>query len=109
MIELSPQRRAELEEQIQQLYDFHDQFAGDAIQKTIDAMQGDLDKLTSVTRQAKDALQHLKSIEQVVNIVSAAATLAEDIVSADYGAIPEAVRSLAQAVQAPPDKDSAGS
>ena len=102
--ELSPQQRLDLEEYIQQLYDFHDEFAGDVIQNTIDAMHGDLSKLTSITQQAGSALKHLKSIEQVVKVVSAAAMLAEAIGTGAYGEIPEAVRSLAQALQPASDK-----
>ena len=102
--ELSPAQRADLEDKIQQLYDFHDEFAGDAIQNTLNAMQGDLSQLTSITAQAKKALQHLETVQRVVNIVSAASTLAEDIISADYGAIPDSVRVLAQAIQPSPDK-----
>ena len=107
--ELSRTQRADLEEKIQQLFDFHDQFAGEVIQNTITAMQGDLTRLTSITGQAKDALQHLQTVERVVNIVSAAATLAQDIVTADYGAIPESVRCVAQAIQPASDKDPSAS
>jgi 5-methylcytosine-specific restriction endonuclease McrBC regulatory subunit McrC len=107
--ELSPQQRGHLEEKIQQLYDFHDQFAGDAIQNTINALKGDLTQLNNVTRQAADALKHLNSVAQVVNIVSAASTIASDVMTADYGAIPEAVRLFVQAVQAPSDKTPSGS
>lgn len=107
--ELSAAQRADLEDKIQQLYDFHDEFAGDAIQNTLNAMQGDLGQLTTVTSQAKAALQHLQTVQRVVNIVSAASTLAEDIVTADYGAIPESVRCLAQAIQPAPDKKPTGS
>jgi hypothetical protein len=104
--ELSPRERDDLEEYYQQLCDFHDQFAGDAIQDTIDAMQGDLGKLTSITQQATDALKHLKFVEQIVNVVSAAAMLAEAIATGAYGEIPEAVRSLAQALQPGSDQPS---
>src|SRR5581483_1631164 len=104
--ELSATQRGVLEEDIQQLYDFHDRFAGDAIQNTLDAMKGDLSHITDATRQATQALQHLKTIERVVAIVAAAATLAEDIVLADYGAIPLDLRSLVQATQPPVDKNS---
>jgi hypothetical protein len=107
--ELTADQRAELEERIEQLYDFHDQFAGDAIQNTLNAMQGDLNLLTDATTRATNALKHLNAIAAVVNIVSAAATLAEDIVIGDYGAIPEAVRVLAQVIQNPSDKKSSGS
>jgi hypothetical protein len=48
----------------------------------------------------------LKTVQQVVSIVAAAATVAEDIVTADYGAIPEDVRSLIQAAQPGVDKNS---
>jgi hypothetical protein len=102
--ELSPQQRLDLEEHIQRLYDFHDEFAGDVIQNTIDAMHGDLAKLTSITQRAGDALRHLKSIEQIVSVISAAALLAEAIATGAYGEIPEAVRSLAQALQPASDK-----
>jgi hypothetical protein len=107
--ELTPGQRDDLEENIQQLFDFHDRFAGDVIQNTLDAMQGDLSALTNVTTQAASALKHLQTIQAVVNIVSAAATLAQDIIIADYGAIPEALRALAQAVQNPSDKTPSGS
>lgn len=106
--ELSTQQRADLEDKIQQLYNFHDQFAGDAIQNTLNALQGDLSPLTNVTTQANNALKHLQTVQDVVNIVSAASTLAEDILTADYGAIPEAVRSLAQTIQTPSDKTPSG-
>lgn len=107
--DLSPQQRADLEAQIQQLYDFHDQFSGDAIQGTIDALKGDLTQLTNVTQQATNTLKHLNSVAQIVNIVSAASTVAADIVTADYGAIPDAVSSFIQALQPPSDKSSSGS
>jgi phage I-like protein len=106
--QLSPQQRADLEEEIQQLYDFHDQFAGDVIQCTLDAVQGDLTKLTSVTKQATDALKHLQTVAKVVNIVAAAADLTQAIVTGGYGEIPEAVRSLAQAIEPSTDKDDNG-
>lgn len=104
--ELSTQQRADLEDKIQQLYDFHDQFAGDAIQNTINALQGDLSPLTNVTAQANDAVKHLNRVEEVVNIVAAASTIVSDIITADYGAIPEDVRVLAQTIQNPSDKTS---
>ncbi|MBV8895263.1 MAG: hypothetical protein JO051_02045 [Acidobacteriaceae bacterium] len=107
--DLSPRQRADLEAQIQQLYDFHDQFCGEAIQNTIDALQGDLTQLTNVTYQASDALKHLRSVAQIINIVSAASTVVSDIMAADYGAVPDAVRSLVQAVQPPSDKTPASS
>lgn len=106
--DLSSQQRADLEEVIQQFYDFHDQFAGDVIQYTLDAVQGDLTRLTSVTKQATDALKHLETVAQVVNVVAAAADLAQAIVTGGYGEIPEAVRSLAQAIQPGADKDDTG-
>lgn len=104
--DLSPTQRADLEEQIQQLYDFHDYFVGAVIQNTLNAVQGDLTKLTNVARQAQQALQHLKTVAAVVNIASAASTLVMDIVVADYGAIPAAIRDLAQTIQNPSDKSS---
>ena len=104
--DLTPQQRSDLEEQIQQLYDFHDQFAGDAIQNTINALQGDLTQVVNITRQATESLQHLKTIQQAVSIVSAAASFAEDIIIGDYGAIPESIRAFIQAVQPSPDKPS---
>ena len=106
--ELSPQRRLDLEEYFQRLCDFHDKFAGEVIQDTLDAMHGDLNKLTSITKQAGDALKHLKSVEQIVKVVSAAAMLAEAIATGAYGEIPEAVRSLAQALQPRSDKPDSG-
>ena len=102
--ELGPGGRAELEEKIQQLYDFHDQFAGDVVQNAIDAVQGDLGGLEQVTQQASESLQQLESIEKVANIVSAASALAQAILTAGYGQIPDAVHCLAQAIQAPTDK-----
>ena len=107
--ELSPAQRAALEERIQQLYDFHDEFAGDVIQNTLNAVQGDLTKVTNVTRQARDALKHLQTVARVVNVVSAAANLAQAIVLGGYGEIPEAIRSLAQVIQPGTDKDGGAS
>jgi hypothetical protein len=106
--ELTPAQRAKLEEQIQELYDFHDRFAGDVIQDTLDALQGDLTTLTSVTQQAIDALKHLNSVAKAINIVSAAANVAEAIFGGGYGQIPDAVRELVQAIQTPSDKSGTG-
>ena len=102
--ELSRARRDTLEEKIQQLYDFHDQFAGEVVQGTIDAMHGDIGKLISVARQANTALDHLKRVEQVVSLVSAAAGLAAAIVTGGYGEIPDDIRTLAQALPVKSDK-----
>lgn len=102
--ELGPADRAALEEKIQQFYDFHDQFAGDVIQRTLDAVQGDLAGLEKVTKQASESLQHLESVQKALNIVAAASGLAQAILTGGYGQIPDAVRCLAQAIQAPTDK-----
>jgi archaellum component FlaC len=102
--ELSRVQRDALEEKIQQLYDFQDQFAGEVIQGTIDALQGDIGKLVSVARQANEALDHLKRVEQIVSLVSAAAALAAAIVTGGYGEIPEDIRTLVQALPVNSDK-----
>src|SRR5579863_7489862 len=75
--ELTPQQRAAMEARIQQLYDFHDEFAGEALQKTLDALQGDLTQLANITRQANEAFCHLQSIKRAVDIVSAASNIAQ--------------------------------
>lgn len=102
--ELGAQGRAGLEAKIQQLFDFHDHFAGEALQNTINALQGDLTQLTDLTRQATEAFQHLESIERAVNIVSAASNIAQAIATGGYGQLPDAVLGLAQAIQGSDDK-----
>jgi hypothetical protein len=102
--DLNPQERAALEARIQQLYDFHDEFAGEALQKTIDALQGDLTQLANVTRQATEALHHLQSVKRAVDIASAASNIAQAIATGGYGQLPDAVRAFAQAVQGSDDK-----
>ncbi len=102
--ELSDRQRSDLEEEIEQLYDCHDQFAGDAIQNTLATIQADVPQIVSVTQQANAALEHLNDIEKVASIASAATGIVADILTADYGAIPEAVYKFAQAVNPPPDK-----
>lgn len=102
--DLTPRQRAAIEAQIQQLYDFHDEFAGEALQKTLDALQGDLTQLANIAREANEAFQHLKSVQRAINIVSAASNIAQAIATGGYGQLPDAVRVLAQAVQGSDDK-----
>ena len=106
--ELSRKQRDQLEEKIQQLYDFHDQFAGEVIECTLEAMQGDIGELIGVARQANETLSHLKRMEQVMEMVAAAAALAEAIVTGSYGEIPEDIRSLAQSLSNGSDKPAEG-
>ncbi|HEX4748020.1 MAG TPA: hypothetical protein VH302_00630 [Bryobacteraceae bacterium] len=102
--DLTPQQRGAMEAQIQQLYDFHDEFAGEALQKTLDVLQGDLTQLANIAREADDAFHHLKSIQRAIDIVSAASNIAQAIATGGYGQLPDAVRVLAQAVQGSDDK-----
>lgn len=102
--DLSPQQRLSLETQIQQLYDFHDEFAAEALQKTLDALKGDLTNLANITKQATEALKHLQTVKRVVDIAAAASNIAQAIATGGYGQIPDAVRAFAQAVTGSDDK-----
>ena len=102
--DLSPQQRLSLEAQIQQLYDCQDRFSGESLQKTIDALQGDLTSLTNVAKQAAQALQHLQTVKRVLDIASAASNIAQAILTGGYGQIPEATRAFAQSVAESDDK-----
>ena len=102
--DLSPQQRLSLETQIQQLYDFHDEFAGQALQNTIDALQGDLTSLAKITKQATEALEHLQSVQRVVDIAAAASNIVQAIATGGYGQIPDGIRAFAQAVTGSDDK-----
>ncbi len=87
--ELAPEERLRLEQLIQQLDDFCDQFTARAIQDTLDAIQSDLDRIVNVTGQAEESLKHLKTVAEITALVSAAADLAGDIMTGDFGAIPD--------------------
>jgi len=97
--ELAPDERLKLEQQIQQLDDFCDQFTAEAIQATLETIQGDLDRIVSVTRDAGQALKHLTKIAEISSILSSVADLAYDITAADYGAVPGAIQDIVGAVQ----------
>ncbi len=106
--QLTPQERDQLEQKIQQLDDIHDGFTATAIQDTLNAIQSSLDRITSVTTQAQQSLQHLNTVAAIARVVSAASELAEDIFTADYGAIPQAIEDVVQAIAKTSDKNSSG-
>lgn len=105
--ELTADQRARLEQFVQQLDDIHDQITALAIDKTLDALRGDLDRIASATMQAQQALKHLNTVAEIVKVVSAAAELGEAIATADYGAIPQAIEDIVQAVPHQSDKNNA--
>jgi hypothetical protein len=106
--ELSPSDRARLDERIQEIEDIHDRFTAQAIENTLQAIRDDLDQITNVTMQAKNSLQHLKTVQEVVAVAAAAAELGVDITSGDFGAIPRAIKDLTQAVAQNPDEEFSG-
>lgn len=106
--ELAPDERLRLEQLFQQLCDLHDQFTALAIEDTLEAIQSDLDDVVTVTGQAQRALQHLTKISELASLVSAAVELGAEITTADYGAIPSALKDLVQALPkktGPPQTD----
>ncbi len=103
--QLTPEERNQLEDGIQQLDDIHDAFTAIAIEDTLNSIEGDLDQITTVTTQAQQSLRHLNTVAQIVKVVSAASELGEAIVTADYGAIPQAIKDLIQAVPKTADKN----
>ncbi len=105
---LTPADRQALEQWIQTLEDIHDRFTAAAIQATLDAIRQDLDTITHVTGEAQTSLRHLNSVAEVVKLVSAAAELAEDIFIADYGAIPQAIKDIVQAIPKKADENPSG-
>lgn len=105
--DLSLPDRVQLEGKIQQLEDIHDRFEAIAIEDTLEAIQTDLNRITNVTVQAKNSLGHLKTVQEIITVVSAAAELGADITSGDYGDIPQAIKSLVGVISGDSD-DSAG-
>ncbi len=103
--ELAPEERDELEDRIQQLDDIHDDFTAIAIEDTLNSIKGDLDRIANVTTQAQQALHHLNTVAAIIKVASAASELGEAIVTADYGAIPQAIVDLIQAVPKTADKN----
>jgi hypothetical protein len=106
--ELSLQDRVRLEGEIQQLEDIHDRFESVAIEDTLKGIQSDLNQITTVTSQAKDSLNRLTAVEQIISLVSAAAELGADITSGDYGAIPQSIKELIEAIAGNSDNPSDG-
>lgn len=105
---LTPSQREDLEQTIQRLDDLHDEFTSAAIADTLNAIRSDLDQIAAVTTDAQQALKHLNDFATIVNIVAAATELGEDIATADYGAIPQAIKDIAQAIPQKSDKSSSG-
>ncbi len=106
--QLTAEERERLEQFIQQLDDIHDGFTAVAIQQTLDAIRGDLDRITEVTAKAQQSLRHLNTIAEIAKVVSAAAELGEAILTGDYGAIPQSIQDVVQAVSQPADKNPSG-
>lgn len=102
--ELDASERLRLEQLFQQLCDLRDQLTALAIQNTLDAVASDLNQVVTLTAQAKQALAHLQTTAEIANLVAAAAGLGADISTADYGAIPEDIEQLIQALQKKSDQ-----
>ena len=92
--DLSLQDRVRLEGEIQQLEDIHDRFEAIAIEDTLQAIESELNQIESVTVQASNSLKHLKTVQEIITVVSAAAELGADITAGDYGDIPQAIKDL---------------
>ena len=103
--ELTAEEREQLEGLIQRIDDIHDQFTAVAIEETLNAIRGDLDQISSVLTEAQQALRHLQAVAEIMRIVSAVAELGEGLALGDYGAIPQGIEDLVQAVQKPADKN----
>jgi hypothetical protein len=102
--ELTNTQQAFLDSVSQGLDDAHDKFIGIAIQQTLDSIAGDVNQLESVTQDAKHALNHLNSVSEGLKIAAGLADLSAAIVMADYGAIPSAIKGIADAVAKKTDK-----
>jgi len=96
--ELTNRQQAFLDDVAQALDDAQDKFVGIAIQETLDSIAGNVKQLEAVTQDAKHALNHLNSISEGLKIAAGLAGLAGAIVTADYGAIPSAIKGIADAV-----------
>lgn len=96
--ELTGDQRTRLEQLIQKFDDAHDECTADAIEDTLNQVQSDLDQIARVTGQAQQALKHLNTIQQVVNLASAISELAEAIMTGDYAGIPSAVVDIGQTI-----------
>jgi len=95
---LGPKGRAALDSVLQHLYDLHDRFTGIAIQRTLEFAQEQVDQIIDVTKRAETALKHLRTTQKIIQIASSIAELGEAITTADYGAIPEAIKSASDAL-----------
>lgn len=102
---LTADERNQLEQVIQHLDDIHDQFTAIAIQDTLNSIREDLGQIRVLTTQAEQSLRHLNTVAEIVKVISATAELGQDIFTADYGAIPQAIKDLAQAVAETADKN----
>ncbi len=102
--ELTKKQQAFLDRVSQGLEDAHDKFVGIAIQETLDSIAGDVKQLDVVTDDAKRALNHLNSVSEGLKIAAGLADLSAAIVTADYGAIPSAIKGIADAVAKKTDK-----
>jgi len=107
--ELAPEERLRLEQLFQQLSDLHDQFTALAIENTLNGIQGDLAQIVTVTSQAKQSLQHLKTVAEITSLVSAAAELGAAVSTGDYGAIPRAIKDIVVALPKKPMQQSSES
>ncbi len=94
----APEERLRLEQLFQQLCDLHDQFTALAIQTTLEAIEPDLVSIVTVTSEAQRSLAHLHTIMEITNLVSATTELGADVLIADYGAIPRAIKDIMQAL-----------
>ena len=94
----TPEERLRLEQLFQQLCDLHDQFTTLAIDSTLQELESQLADIVSVTSEAQHALQHLNTVAEITGLVSASAQLGADILTADYGAIPRAIKDIVQAL-----------
>jgi hypothetical protein len=105
--ELTPKVRAQLEDALQQLDDANDNLASGAARKTLRAIEEDLDEISAVATQARQALKKVKNSSSVANVAASIAALALAIASADAGSIPAALEDVSEALKLQQNSSSA--
>jgi hypothetical protein len=102
--ELAPEERLRLEELFQQLCDLHDELTSLAIADTLKDIQSDMAEIASVTGQAQQALDHIETVAEITTLVSAAVAVGTDLSVGDYGAVPQSLKDLVQALSRKPEQ-----
>ena len=95
---LTPTQAARLKDESQALDDRAHHFTAEAIGATLQAIQGDLASIKTLTAQAKQQVQKLNDVDKVIKVVTSALSLGTAIAAGNLGNIQSAVEALAQAV-----------